>query len=162
MKTKKIILIIIGLAIVVAVGFRLIFRFSKPVISNQPTPIVNQVINTESNNQTTTGLANPASTNCVAKGGQTVIQKRPDGAEYGLCMFEDNRACEEWALMRGDCPVGGMRTTGFDTVAQKFCAWSGGQTFAQPNAVCTFKDGSTCDDEAFYEGKCLAGENKKK
>ena len=107
----------------------------------------------------TVQMANPASVNCKAVGGNLVIQTRGDGGQYGLCYFEDNRACEEWALMRGDCPIGGMKTTGFDTDAQKYCAWSGGSTFAVDNAVCIFKDGSQCPDENFYKGDCQKGDN---
>ena len=105
------------------------------------------------------GIANPASVNCKDKGGTLVIKPDPNGGQYGLCYFEDNRACEEWALFRGDCPVGGVKTTGYDTDAQSFCAWSGGSTLAVPNAVCTFKDGSTCLADAFYNGTCSRGEN---
>jgi putative hemolysin len=102
----------------------------------------------------TSGLANPASTNCVKQGGTSKIQTKPDGSQYGLCYFEENRACEEWALMRGDCPVGGRKTTGFDTIDQNFCAWSGGETYAVKNSVCTFKNGSKCPTIDFYNGKC--------
>ncbi len=83
------------------------------------------------------------------------MQQRGDGGEYGLCNFEDAYACEEWALMRGDCPVEGVKTTGFDTVAQKYCAWVGGHTLAEPNAKCTFKDGKVCLNDDLYSGKCL-------
>jgi putative hemolysin len=106
---------------------------------------------------TSTSLANPASVNCAKQGGNLVIQKRGDGGEYGLCYFEENRACEEWALMRGDCPVGGRKTTGYDSIDQNYCAWSGGQTFAVPNSICTFKDGSKCSTLDFYNGKCNPG-----
>jgi len=109
---------------------------------------------------TPTSLANPASMNCEKQGGKLQIETRPDGGQYGLCYFEDNRACEEWALMRGECPIGGRKTTGFDTEAQKFCAWSGGDTLAVPNAVCKFNDGSSCPDEAFYAGTCQRGLKK--
>ena len=102
-------------------------------------------------------LANPASVNCQQKGGQLNIAEKPDGSQYGLCYFGDNMACEEWAMFRGDCPVGGVKTTGYVTDAQKFCAWSGGKTLAVANAVCTFKDGSTCSDDAFYAGTCQPG-----
>ncbi|MFA6194335.1 MAG: DUF333 domain-containing protein [Patescibacteria group bacterium] len=101
-------------------------------------------------------MANPASTNCVNQGGKLEIETRGDGGQYGLCYFEDNRACEEWALMRGDCPVGGRRTTGFDTIDQKYCAWLGGDTYAMPDSICTFKDGSKCSTIDFYNGKCPA------
>lgn len=103
---------------------------------------------------TPTQIANPASVNCLNAGGQLVIDKRGDGGEYGLCYFQDNRACEEWAMMRGDCPIGGVKTTGFDGIDQKYCAWSGGRTFAVPNSICIFKDGSTCSTLAFYNGEC--------
>ena len=55
----------------------------------------------------TTQIANPASVNCKNNGGTLSIVKDGKGDEYGLCYFDDNRACEEWAMMRGDCPVGG-------------------------------------------------------
>lgn len=102
-------------------------------------------------------LPNPASAFCIKQGGTLSIQTRGDGGQYGLCTFEDNYACEEWAMMRGDCPVGGLRTTGFDTIEQKYCAWSGGQTLAVPDAKCTFSNGSVCSDKAFYNGTCQKG-----
>lgn len=99
------------------------------------------------------GLANPASVNCAKVGGTTMIMNGPNG-QYGLCDFGDNMQCEEWALYRGDCPVGGIKTTGFDTIEQKYCAWVGGQTLAVPNATCTFPNGKVCDDTALYNGTC--------
>ncbi|MCX6788664.1 MAG: DUF333 domain-containing protein [Candidatus Jorgensenbacteria bacterium] len=99
-------------------------------------------------------IANPASENCVKVGGNLQMQKKEDGSEYGLCYFEDARACEEWALFRGECQVGGMKTTGYDTIDQKYCAWSGGSTFAVPNSVCKWKDGKECSTIDFYNGKC--------
>jgi hypothetical protein len=101
-----------------------------------------------------TQLANPASVNCSKSGGHLVIEKRGDGGEYGVCYFEDNKACEEWALFRGECLKGGVKTIGLDSVDQKYCVWSGGQTLAVANAVCTFKDGKKCLTETFYNGKC--------
>ena len=101
-----------------------------------------------------TQLANPASVNCTKSGGHLAIEKRGDGGEYGVCYFDDNKACEEWALFRGECPQGGVKTTGLDSIDQKYCAWSGGQTLAVANSVCTLKDGSTCSTGAFYKGKC--------
>lgn len=113
----------------------------------------------ETTNNPNVGIANPASVNCTEKGGQLKMAKKPDGSEYGLCYFEDNRACEEWAMFRGECPIGGVKTTGFDTEAQSFCAWSGGKTLAVENAVCTFSDGSTCLADDFYAGTCQKGAN---
>jgi len=71
-------------------------------------------------------MANPASENCSKQGGTLAIQKRGDGGEYGVCMFEDNRQCEEWAMLRGECPVGGVRITGYLTQAAQYCAITGG------------------------------------
>lgn len=102
----------------------------------------------------TSHLANPASVNCAKAGGKTVIKKNSAGAEYGLCEFEDAYGCEEWALLNGNCPVGGLRTTGYDTEAQKYCAWLGGKTFAQTNATCTLPNGVVCNDEKLFNGTC--------
>ncbi|MEZ4519256.1 MAG: DUF333 domain-containing protein [Chloroflexota bacterium] len=68
----------------------------------------------------TVGLANPASTNCVEQGGQVMIETDGSGGQYGVCVFDDNRQCEEWAMMRGDCPVGGLKITGYLTDAARF------------------------------------------
>ena len=101
-----------------------------------------------------TQLANPASTNCLNKGGKLEMKKRGDGGEYGLCNFEDGRACEEWALMREECPMGGVKTTGFDNEEQRYCAWLGGQTIAAEQANCTLKDGQTCPVGQLFSGQC--------
>lgn len=101
----------------------------------------------------TVGLANPASVNCEKVGGKTQIMNGPNG-QYGLCLFEDDYACEEWALYRNECPVGGVRTTGFDNIEQKYCAWVGGQTLAVPDAQCTLPSGTVCTDKAVYNGEC--------
>ena len=74
-----------------------------------------------------TGLANPASQNCAARGGTLRIERRPDGGEYGVCVFADNYQCEEWAMLRGHCPVGGLRVTGYVTAAARYCAITGGR-----------------------------------
>lgn len=99
-------------------------------------------------------MANPASENCISKGGTLSILKRGDGGEYGLCNFEDNMSCEEWALYRNECPVGGVKTTGYDTTDQMYCAWIGGQTLAVENSICTFPDGNSCSTIDLYNGKC--------
>lgn len=107
---------------------------------------------------TTTTLANPASVNCATVGGTLEMQTKEDGSQYALCFFDDNRACEEWAMFNGDCPVGGVKTTGYDTTAQKYCAWLGGRTIAKPDAVCTFSDKSTCLAADLYLDACKKGE----
>ncbi|HKE84686.1 MAG TPA: DUF333 domain-containing protein, partial [Vicinamibacterales bacterium] len=72
-------------------------------------------------------LANPASTHCVEQGGKLGIERRPDGAEFGVCFLEDNRQCEEWALLRGECPPTGAKITGYNTQAGRYCAITGGR-----------------------------------
>ena len=47
-----------------------------------------------------TGLANPASVNCVQQGARVEIRHDAKGGEYGVCIFTDGRQCEEWALFR--------------------------------------------------------------
>lgn len=99
-------------------------------------------------------LANPASVNCIKKGGTLTLKTRGDGGEYGLCNFADNMSCEEWALLRGDCPQGGVKTTGYDNIEQMYCAWMGGKTLAIPNAMCTLPNNIVCSVKALYNGTC--------
>ena len=113
--------------------------------------------------QPAANLANPASVNCDKQGGKLSIQKRPDGGEYGVCIFEDNRQCEEWALLRGDCPAGGVKITGYVTQAAQFCAITGGEykitansNTDQEQGTCTLKTGKTCDAAAYFAGTCSA------
>ncbi|MCE9625905.1 MAG: DUF333 domain-containing protein [Deltaproteobacteria bacterium] len=99
-------------------------------------------------------MANPASGHCGKAGGKLSIQKRGDGGEYGVCTFEDNRQCEEWALLRGTCPPGGIKITGYTSPAQIYCAIQGGKTTADPGAPCALPDGQVCENEALFNGKC--------
>ena len=110
-------------------------------------------------------VANPASKNCVDKGGTLTIQKRGDGGEYGLCSFEDNRQCEEWALFRGECPEGGLKITGYVTEAAQYCAITGGEyaitsesNSEKEQGNCTFTNGKSCDVWAYYNGECTQNE----
>jgi dipeptidase D len=109
-------------------------------------------------------LPNPASENCVAQGGALSIETREDGGQYGICLFEDNMQCEEWALLRGDCPVGGVKVTGYTTPAAVYCAITGGEYTVAGNAgaddeqgACIFKGGSQCDVWEYYDGECAPG-----
>lgn len=106
--------------------------------------------------------ANPASENCVARGGRLAIEALPSGAQYGICMFEDNRQCEEWALLRGECPVGGRRITGYATAAGRYCAITGGEytvisgsDAADERGECALPNGKRCDADAYYRGECV-------
>jgi hypothetical protein len=107
-------------------------------------------------------LANPASENCVAEGGRLMIETAGDGGRYGVCLFEDNRQCEEWALLRGACPVGGIKVTGYATPQTRYCAIRGGaylvtreQTASMPEeGSCTLPGEPACDALALYDGRC--------
>lgn len=104
----------------------------------------------------TTTLANPASTNCTSDPNRTLeIKTMPDGSQYGVCYFDDNRQCEEWAFYNGDCPAGGVKITGYDTDAQIYCAITGGEVDMDAG-TCTLK-GTTCKTNDYYNtGKCTA------
>lgn len=99
-------------------------------------------------------LSNPASDYCIKAGGTLQSETRGDGGEYSICEFEDNQSCEEWALYRGNCPIGGIKTIGFDTPEEVYCALVGGKTLAVPNSKCTLPDGNTCSSMDLYNGKC--------
>lgn len=106
-------------------------------------------------------LANPASTNCARLGGVLTIETDGSGGQYGVCHFEDNRQCEEWALLRGECPAGGLRITGYATPAARYCALRGGhyQVLSGSNTSseqgsCAFPGGKACAAGAYYDGLC--------
>ena len=110
--------------------------------------------------QPTPQLANPASQNCVKQGGTLKIERRPDGGQYGVCVFADNYQCEEWALFRGECPKNGLRVTGYLTAAGRYCAITGGrytvvaETAAGEQGVCSLPGCTACNAEAYYAGSC--------
>jgi putative hemolysin len=107
-------------------------------------------------------LTNPASANCIAEGGELRIETAGDGGQYGVCLFEDNRQCEEWALLRGECPVGGIRVTGYVTPQARYCAIRGGDYVVTREATattpeqgsCTLPGEPACDALALYQGRC--------
>ncbi|MCF7836051.1 MAG: DUF333 domain-containing protein [Candidatus Marinimicrobia bacterium] len=57
---------------------------------------------TGTQNSVRAGMANPASTYCVEKGGKLEIKTNEKG-EYGICNLPDGRRCEEWSFFRGTC-----------------------------------------------------------
>ena len=101
-------------------------------------------------------IANPASVNCSKLGGNLVIQKNSNGGEYGVCFFEDNRQCEEWALFRGACPVGGLKITGYENNAEIFCVITGGEIegLDTDTPMCKRTDGTICTAQANFNGEC--------
>jgi hypothetical protein len=106
-------------------------------------------------------FANPASVHCIDKGGTLRMERRPDGGQYGVCVFTDNYQCEEWAMFRGECPVGGLRLTGYITPAARYCAITGGRYTvvaksgsADEQGACSLPGGKSCAAEAYYAGSC--------
>jgi len=155
MKNKNIVIIILGLILTAGVLFFFNFQSQQsPKLVEKPT-----VTETEKKDEKTS-MANPASVNCEEKGGKLTIEEKPSGGEYGVCVFEDNKQCEEWALFRGECPVGGIKVTGYTTDAQKYCAITGGsfipdkEKTGTEKGTCKLSDGTVCDDQDYYEGTC--------
>ncbi len=109
----------------------------------------------DSGSTSNVGLANPASTNCVDKGGQVVMKENKLG-QYGVCLFDDNRQCEEWAMFRGECPVGGLKITGYENEAQAYCAITGGKVsgVGTESVLCQRIDGTYCEVTANFNGEC--------
>ncbi len=111
--------------------------------------------NKNTNNEPAAGLANPASANCIAKGGKLEMRKNKLG-EYGVCLFEDNRQCEEWALFRGQCPEGGVKITDNANAAEVYCVITGGQVVSleKDTLLCKRIDGTLCTIQANFDGEC--------
>lgn len=101
------------------------------------------------------GIANPASQNCLEKGGTLEIRESKQG-QYGVCLFEDNRQCEEWALYRGQCPEGGLKITGYENDAEIYCAITGGEVsgVGTETPMCKRIDGTYCNAQANFDGDC--------
>jgi putative hemolysin len=105
--------------------------------------------------------ANPASQHCLTQGGSLVIESDGSGGQFGVCRFDDNRQCEEWALLRGDCPAGGIRVTGDVTPAARYCVLRGanyqvlsGSNLPTEQGRCSFGSGKACAAGAFFNGLC--------
>eukprot|EP00581_Thalassiosira_minuscula_P009342 CAMPEP_0183705316 /NCGR_PEP_ID=MMETSP0737-20130205/2456_1 /TAXON_ID=385413 /ORGANISM="Thalassiosira miniscula, Strain CCMP1093" /LENGTH=472 /DNA_ID=CAMNT_0025932453 /DNA_START=244 /DNA_END=1662 /DNA_ORIENTATION=- len=109
---------------------------------------------------TSIGIANPASTNCNASGGTSEIRYGADGGEYGVCVFDDgDTACEEWALFRGECEKGSS-----NPIFSEYCSVNGGQltsnwldSESNPQAdyqKCHLNNGVICVEYDYYGGGC--------
>lgn len=107
-------------------------------------------------------MSNPASVNCATQGGRLSIQSAPSG-QWGLCTFTDSMQCEEWALLRGECPKGGVKVSGLTTEAARVCEIRGGtykMTFTargsySEKGTCTLFDKKTvCGADEFYNMTC--------
>jgi putative hemolysin len=141
------------LSIIFIVSFMFVLTGCQKPSSNEPVKTPETQVPADTSQPV--GMANPASQNCVAKGGTLEIRKNAKG-EYGVCLFEDNRQCEEWALMRGDCPEGGLKITGYENDAEVYCAITGGQVegVGTETPMCKRIDGTLCNAQANLDGDC--------
>lgn len=105
------------------------------------------------NNESKSAIANPASQNCISKGGNLEIKKNPGGSEYGVCTFSEGKQCEEWALYRGDCPEGGVEVKEEKDEAIVFCLISGGK-YSAKEKECELKSGKKCLASDYFSGNC--------
>ena len=71
-------------------------------------------------------LANPASLYCAQVGGKTIIETLPSQGEIGICLFRKHYECEEWALFRKNCPIGGINTEHLNK-EERYCMIRGGK-----------------------------------
>jgi putative hemolysin len=104
-----------------------------------------------------------ASRNCTEKGGVVQTKQRGDGAKYNVCVFGNNQQCETESLLNEDCPVGGLKITGYITEAATYCAILGGKyditgmNNNTENGNCSFFNGNICNAWDLYNGKCEKG-----
>src|SRR5690606_35791440 len=100
-------------------------------------------------------ISNPASEYCIKVGGNLETKVRGDGGAYSVCTSTDNMSCEEWALYKRECPVGGMNITGYDTQEQIYCALTGGK-ISTGDSSCKLPSGRVCPSKDLYNGECPA------
>lgn len=139
MAMKKVALIALGLLVIgvaVIIGGRLLTAEDTWICQNgiwvkhgnpsSPMPIGGCVVNIPGNQTGSSSLPNPASQNCITKGGKLEIIKETAG-ELGICKFNDGTKCEEWQFYRGECQKGQA------TVADTSHPYSGTITKKQNN-----------------------------
>jgi putative hemolysin len=114
-------------------------------------------------------MPNPASVYCEQQGGRLDIVTAADGSQSGVCVFPDGSQCDEWAYYRGECKPGDTQVKPAPTStpepnlpnpASVYCEQQGGRldivtaADGSQNGVCTFPDGSQCDEWAYFRGEC--------
>jgi putative hemolysin len=112
-------------------------------------------------------MPNPASVYCEEQGGILEIREDPaTGGQVGYCLFADGSECEEWAFFRDECKPGESlsETANMPNPASAYCEENGGTLDIRTDeatggqvGLCLFKDGSQCEEWAFFRGECLVG-----
>ncbi len=95
-------------------------------------------------------LANPASVYCAKVGGKTIIDTLPSQDQIGICKFAEHQECEEWALFKKVCPVGGVNTQNLNQ-AERFCLILGGKL---DNEQCVLANNKECNIQDLYNQTC--------
>lgn len=99
-----------------------------------------------------TTLANPASEFCAENGGQWKTWNNAVG-ESGICYFSELRQCEEWAMYRGECPVGGADLSEhLNNKANQYCLMVGGKIMNEED--CSLPNGTICNILELHRGIC--------
>jgi putative hemolysin len=143
----------------ITLSLAVIFLGACSALTKQNMPVPTQP-------QLSAEIANPASVNCIRQGGTLSIRKHGSGGEYGVCVFEGGKQCEEWAMFRGECPAGGVKITGYVSQAAQYCVITGGEYIIitanlnadQEQGVCAFRTGKACDVRDYFDGKCRPNE----
>lgn len=121
MNSKKILTIFLGMVLVIALGILLVKGFSNEdnwicqkgewVKHGKPSgPMPTGVCKdgqqaAPQKEEEKSEIPNPASQNCVDKGGKLETVKETAG-EIGVCKFNDGTRCEEWKFFRDECKQG--------------------------------------------------------
>ncbi len=116
------------------------------------------------------GMPNPASVACRDAGGTVEIRNDSAGNQYGMCVFPNGTACEEWALYRGEgCKpanesAANQTGAGLANPASVHCVQAGGTVEIERDAagneygMCTFPNGTSCEEWALFRGEgCRPG-----
>jgi len=141
--------------LIIGASLCLIVVLSGAGCQSSPANVAPEVKGNQNEAVPSVGIANPASENCIQKGGTLEMRNNKNG-QYGVCLFEDNRQCEEWALYRGQCPAGGLKITGYDNDAEIYCAITGGEVsgVGTETPMCKRVDGTYCNAQANLNGDC--------
>lgn len=140
----------------VSIGSRGMLRLVLVALASVATPTVLSARDS-ARIEDTPRIANPAAVSCGQRGGKLQsVRRMLAGKDYGTytaCVFGDNRWCEEWAMFRGTCPVGGMKITGYDDDTEVYCAITGG-TVKRDYKRCSYANGADCGLKELYSGRC--------